>query len=159
MPSPLSSFGLQRWLGAWVAELSAATLKADASAALHELSGGEAEQVAFATRLALATQLAQAHPQRIVGIRGIGLMQGLEFHDGEDVSTLINECFRQQLVVECCGPRGQVLKLMPALTIEPAVLRQGLEIIADACQRLFGHAAHAAADADARAGAELAVAP
>lgn len=123
---------------------------------------GEFEQALREKEHLIRTSLAaiaQAHPQRIVGIRGIGLMQGLEFHDGEDVSTLINECFRQQLVVECCGPRGHVLKLMPALTIEPAVLLQGLDIIADACQRLFGHAAHAASDAGARAGAELAVSP
>jgi DNA repair exonuclease SbcCD ATPase subunit len=37
-----------------------------ADARLDELSGGEAEQVAFATRLALATRLAQAGPQLAV---------------------------------------------------------------------------------------------
>lgn len=38
----------------------------DATATLDELSGGEAEQVAFATRLALATQLAQSGRQLAV---------------------------------------------------------------------------------------------
>ncbi len=49
MPSPLSSFGLQRWLGAWVAELSAATLKADASAALLAAVLVLPQAIAFAT--------------------------------------------------------------------------------------------------------------
>jgi diaminobutyrate-2-oxoglutarate transaminase len=77
-------------------------------------------------------------------------MQGLEFHSGDDTSATIAECFAQKLVVESCGAHDQVLKIMPALTIEPEVLRDGLGIVAKACHRLF-----ADTRADAEVGAEV----
>ena len=49
MPAPPSSPGLQRWLGPWVAELSAATLKADAGAALLAAVLVLPQAIAFAT--------------------------------------------------------------------------------------------------------------
>ncbi|MBN8212222.1 MAG: diaminobutyrate--2-oxoglutarate transaminase [Xanthomonadales bacterium] len=89
--------------------------------------------------------IAKRYPQKIKGVRGIGLMQGLEFHSGDDTSATIAECFAHKLVVESCGAYDQVLKIMPALTIEPEVLRDGIAIIAKACHRLF---ADSRADAD-----------
>lgn len=93
--------------------------------------------------------LARRYPERMAGTRGIGLMQGLEFRSGDDTSKLIDECFAHHIVVESCGPRGQVLKIMPALTIEPAVLRHGMGIIAQACDRMFCRQSNDADDADA----------
>lgn len=91
------------------------------------------------------TEIACAWPERIVGLRGLGMMQGLEFRSGDDVSALIDACFLHGLVVESCGPRGQVLKLMPALTIDRAVLREGIDIIAACCRQLFSTPASASA--------------
>lgn len=76
--------------------------------------------------------LARRHPASIRGIRGLGLMQGIEFRSEQDTAQIIRRCFENHLIVESCGSRGQVLKLMPALTIEPEVLRQGLGIIEQA---------------------------
>jgi len=83
--------------------------------------------------------IAQAHPAMIRQVRGLGLMQGLEFHAEQDTAAVIQACFERGLVVECCGPRGQVLKLMPALTIEPEVLARALEIIAIAVDLRAAH--------------------
>lgn len=83
--------------------------------------------------------IAQAHPAMVRQVRGLGLMQGLEFHAEQDTAAVIQACFERGLVVECCGPRGQVLKLMPALTIEPEVLARALEIIAIAVDLRAAH--------------------
>ena len=95
------------------------------------------------------TAIANAFPRHIVGLRGLGLMQGLEFRSGDDTSALIDACFLRGLVVESCGPRGQVLKLMPALTIEPSVLGEGIEIIAACCRELFATTTEAAGISEA----------
>lgn len=79
------------------------------------------------------------HPALIRQPRGLGLMQGLEFHSGEDTDAVIRTCFENGLVIECCGARGQVLKLMPPLTIEPEVLVRGLEIIGQAIELRAAH--------------------
>jgi diaminobutyrate-2-oxoglutarate transaminase len=44
-------------------------------------------------------------------------------------------CFEGRLLIETCGPRDQVLKIMPALTIERDALAQGLSVIAAALAR------------------------
>ena len=62
--------------------------------------------------------------------RGIGLIQGVDFAKVGDVCGRVQaECFRHGLIIERCGPQDCVLKLMPALTITPEELNQGLEII------------------------------
>lgn len=76
--------------------------------------------------------IALKHAGPIVGTRGLGLMQGIEFHSEDDTAAVIQSCFANGLIVECCGPRGQVLKLMPALTIETDVLKRALSIIEEA---------------------------
>lgn len=39
------------------------------------------------------------------------------------------ECFRRGLVIETAGPRGEVPKLLPPLTIDRAELERGFAII------------------------------
>jgi diaminobutyrate-2-oxoglutarate transaminase len=77
-------------------------------------------------------EIAARHPALVRGIRGMGLMQGIEFIDEADAAAVKAACFLGGLLVETCGPRDQVLKLMPALTIERETLQQGLDIIAAA---------------------------
>ena len=62
--------------------------------------------------------------------RGIGLIQGVDFSKVGDICGKVqNECFRRNLIIERCGPQDCVLKCMPALTITPEELTEGLEII------------------------------
>ncbi|MCR5779208.1 MAG: aminotransferase class III-fold pyridoxal phosphate-dependent enzyme, partial [Bacteroidaceae bacterium] len=62
--------------------------------------------------------------------RGLGLIQGIDFSKIGDVCGRVqNECFKRGLIIERCGPQDCVLKLMPALTITPEELNEGLEII------------------------------
>lgn len=63
--------------------------------------------------------------------RGIGLIWGVDFSafDADMTKPLIAACFRNGLIVERVGRNNNVLKLMPPLVIEDAVLMKGLEIL------------------------------
>ena len=71
--------------------------------------------------------------------RGIGLIQGVDFSKVGDICGKVqNECFRRNLIIERCGPQDCVLKCMPALTITPEELTEGLEIIEAAMKAVLG---------------------
>lgn len=63
--------------------------------------------------------------------RGIGMIWGIDFMkiDAKKALDCCHECFDRGLVIELAGRHDSVLKLMPALTIEDEVLKEGLEII------------------------------
>ena len=58
---------------------------------------------------------------------GKGMLMGLKFNDPQNASRLSRACLEQKLLVETCGPSGEVLKLMPPLTIDSKTLAKGLE--------------------------------
>lgn len=62
-------------------------------------------------------------------IRGIGLIWGLDFKDGKLSRGVLDECFKNGLLIELAGREDSVLKIMPALTIDDNLLIEGLEII------------------------------
>lgn len=64
-------------------------------------------------------------------IRGIGLIWGIETHDGVLAKKISTECFKNGLIVERAGRDNSVVKLMPALTIDDATLEKGLNILKD----------------------------
>lgn len=63
--------------------------------------------------------------------RGIGLIWGIDFMkiDAKKALDCSHACFDKGLIIELAGRHDSVLKLMPALTIEDEVLKEGLEII------------------------------
>ena len=63
--------------------------------------------------------------------RGIGLIWGIDFMaiDASKALDCCHECFNRGLVIELAGRHDSVLKLMPALTIEDEILKEGLNII------------------------------
>lgn len=73
---------------------------------------------------ALANQLQQAlNPVADqVDIIGRGLMLGLRFKQPEHARTIADKLFRDGLLIERCGPRSEVLKCMPVLTMELTVM-------------------------------------
>lgn len=50
--------------------------------------------------------------------RGIGMMQGLEFARASRASVVADRAAEAGIILECCGPRDEVLKVMPPLNIE-----------------------------------------
>jgi len=82
-------------------------------------------------------QLARAYQE--MGIeaeeRGRGLMRGLDIIDGDLANDLVAECFEQGLVIETCGPAGQVIKCLCPLLITDDELNRGLDILEAAVQK------------------------
>jgi len=73
--------------------------------------------------------VAARHEAAGATVRGRGLIQGIAFDDPEVAGRVSAECFRRGLVIETAGPRSEVLKLLPPLTIDDEALDQGLEIL------------------------------
>ena len=49
-------------------------------------------------------------------VRGRGMVQGLDTHDGALAKAVVTECFENGLLMGGCGPTGRVLKCIPPLT-------------------------------------------
>jgi diaminobutyrate-2-oxoglutarate transaminase len=73
-------------------------------------------------------RLRQEYPG-ILGVRGRGLLLGMECSPAELAGAISEEAFTRGLIIETSGAESQVLKLLPPLTIKTDVLKQGLEII------------------------------
>ena len=79
--------------------------------------------------------LAEKYADKGFEVRGKGMMQALDVRDGVLAKAIAHDCFEHGLLFGPCGVGGQVLKLIPPLTIPESELRQGLEIFANAVQR------------------------
>lgn len=65
-----------------------------------------------------------------LSVRGRGLIQGLVTPADSGLADRISRrAFSHGVIVETSGPRDEILKLLPALTIEDELLVRGLEII------------------------------
>lgn len=73
--------------------------------------------------------IAGRHPELGADTRGRGLARGLVFDDPQVSSAVCAAAFTEGLLVESAGPQGEVVKLMPALTIGEAELVEGLSIL------------------------------
>ena len=64
--------------------------------------------------------------------KGRGIMQGLEFANGDIAEEITSRAFAHNLIIETSGSDGQVVKILAPLTIEPDNLKKGLEILEEA---------------------------
>jgi 4-aminobutyrate aminotransferase len=69
-------------------------------------------------------------------IRGLGLMIGVELVDGAAADAVGARCLADGTIVLTCGPAGNVLRLVPPLTISEAELDQGLATVVAAIRSL-----------------------
>ena len=74
----------------------------------------------------------QKYGEDFVQIRGRGMLCGLKFADVALAEKVSAAAFARHVIVETCGARDDVLKLIPPLTIEPGTLQEGLDRIASA---------------------------
>ncbi len=72
------------------------------------------------------------HRDTEADFRGRGLVWGLEFADKARASKVCARAFDLGLLLETSGPQSEVVKLLPALTITPEELDEGLRITARA---------------------------
>lgn len=73
--------------------------------------------------------IAEKYPELNARVRGVGMIWGLEIPRNGFASELSKEAFANGMVIELAGAEDQVLKFLPSLTIEEAILRKGLAII------------------------------
>ena len=62
-------------------------------------------------------------------LRGVGMVWGIDFGDSGIAGEISEEAFKRGLVIETAGANSQVLKFLPALTIEEKLIEEGLSII------------------------------
>jgi 4-aminobutyrate aminotransferase/(S)-3-amino-2-methylpropionate transaminase len=80
------------------------------------------------------------HPDLIGDVRGLGSMVAMELVSDGDVNkpnpplakTLTAKAVERGLVLLSCGVRGNVIRILVPLTIEPGHLAEGLEILEQA---------------------------
>lgn len=68
-------------------------------------------------------------------VRGRGLIYGLELGDAELARAIRTAAFEAGLIVELCGGRDTVVKLLPPLNIEESVLDEGLALLERAVEQ------------------------
>ena len=71
-------------------------------------------------------------------VRGRGLLAGIYYPDHQTAGKIAAESFARGLLVETSGPEGEVIKTMPALTIDAEELSRGLDILAEAAESVAG---------------------
>ncbi|ADG78177.1 Diaminobutyrate--2-oxoglutarate transaminase OS=Tsukamurella paurometabola (strain ATCC 8368 / DSM / CCUG 35730 / CIP 100753 / JCM 10117 / KCTC 9821 / NBRC 16120 / NCIMB 702349 / NCTC 13040) OX=521096 GN=Tpau_1556 PE=3 SV=1 [Tsukamurella paurometabola] len=75
--------------------------------------------------------LCEAYPDDLT-TRGRGLVQGLSFTTPEKAGEACAAAYRLGLLAESSGPRDEVVKLLPPLTITDGELEQGLDLLEQA---------------------------
>ncbi|WP_081055571.1 diaminobutyrate--2-oxoglutarate transaminase [Burkholderia vietnamiensis] len=91
----------------------------------------------FASEIASKARLVETALKKVAEATGWvpagrGLMQGLRCPDSLTAEKIRLSCIRKGLLLERCGPNDETLKLMPPLTIEHALLEEGLTRFSEA---------------------------
>lgn len=71
-------------------------------------------------------------------LKGRGMFQGIDVLDGDLADAICARAFELGLVIETCGPSGQVVKVLAPLTIDDDTLRAGLAILVQAARDATG---------------------
>jgi diaminobutyrate-2-oxoglutarate transaminase len=77
-------------------------------------------------------EIAGHNPDVVAGVKGRGMMRGLDVGDGETSSRIVRAAFEAGLVIETSGAHDQIVKVLAPLTISEADLELGLDILSQA---------------------------
>ncbi|RSM81848.1 diaminobutyrate--2-oxoglutarate transaminase [Amycolatopsis sp. WAC 01375] len=84
-------------------------------------------------RVAAAFQgIVEAYPDANLFAKGRGLARGIEFANGDLAGKVCAAAFERGLLMETSGPDGEVMKVLPPLTLTDDELTKGLAIIDEA---------------------------
>jgi diaminobutyrate-2-oxoglutarate transaminase len=84
--------------------------------------------------------IVDSYPGAGLSARGRGLVRGLEIGGGL-ASAVSDAAFARGLLMETSGPKDEVVKLLPPLTISDAELHEGLAILEDSVRSVLERAA------------------
>jgi len=62
-------------------------------------------------------------------LRGVGMVWGIDFENASFAGSVSEEAFKRGLIIETAGVNGHVLKFLPALTMDEALIEEGLAIV------------------------------
>ena len=83
-------------------------------------------------------RMLDAHGDRAIELRGRGMIYGIDTHSPDKAKAVSAAAFERGLIIATCGPSGRVVKVMPPLTTEDAVLDEGLDLLAGAFESAGG---------------------
>jgi diaminobutyrate-2-oxoglutarate transaminase len=72
---------------------------------------------------------ASRYPKLCTEVRGRGMMRGIVCDPPEAASEVSRRAFERGLIIETSGAQGEVVKLLPPLTIGEPALEKGLDIL------------------------------
>ncbi|KAI5959337.1 ARG8 [Candida theae] len=72
-------------------------------------------------------QIADAHPEKILEVKGKGLLLGLQFADGVDINKIVEKCRENGLLIITAGMN--TIRFVPALNIPDEAIDDGLAIL------------------------------
>jgi diaminobutyrate-2-oxoglutarate transaminase len=79
------------------------------------------------------SEIAESYPGAGLVAKGKGLARGIEMGEGERggelAGAVCREAFQRGMLMETSGPEGEVVKLLPPLTVTEAEVEQGLDIL------------------------------
>ncbi len=75
------------------------------------------------------SKIVDKYPQLDIELRGIGMVWGLDIPRSGFASMVSREAFENNLIIELAGADDNVVKFLPALTIDEETLRKGMTII------------------------------
>ena len=77
------------------------------------------------------------YPQAIKDVRGRGMLHGIQMHDPDKTKAVAERAFELGLLVERCGSEDEVLKIIPPLVIDEALMNEGMKIINQSISDVF----------------------
>lgn len=86
-------------------------------------------------------EIIERFPDTPATLRGRGMVRGLAFEDPELAGAISENCFENGLVIETAGHGDEVLKFLPALTIDDATLDEGIDRVARSVEFVVGERA------------------
>lgn len=85
-----------------------------------------------------AENIRDHYEEGVIRVKGRGLILGLEFKDPSAAKRVSRTAFMNGLLVETCGPSGQVVKILPPLVIEPELILSGMQILHQSIADVLG---------------------
>ncbi|HEV7277461.1 MAG TPA: diaminobutyrate--2-oxoglutarate transaminase [Devosiaceae bacterium] len=73
-----------------------------------------------------------------LGLRGRGMMRGIDAGSGENAAAVCAECFRKGLIIETSGSRDHIVKVLAPLTIAEEQFAAGLDTLEAAFDVVLG---------------------
>lgn len=95
------------------------------------LEGVKKTSAKFTGKLA---ELQEKYPEQIAGVKGRGLILGLQLHEHVDAGSIVQACREHGLLLITAG--GNVLRILPALNISDEAVDKGLAILEQAFAEL-----------------------